>query len=202
MSLSVYVSVTRALGCGRLLISSIIHSLASAESGGTYRRPTRRRERWKGRHVQVDEQEDCMAKHADVHQGCMCRCSCVPARALSRCACLIRARCPTVWFTVLCRCACGAYLFKSLILIHEHKHSCPPPDWVLSLHHSGKKMSRGISFPLLSAVSYSGKAVVAETLVGTLTWHCRTVLTWCIALLRTCCWTPVTVAAIQDPYCP
>lgn len=37
----------------------------------TYRRPARGRERWKGRNVQLDQREGCMAKRSNVHQGCV-----------------------------------------------------------------------------------------------------------------------------------
>lgn len=54
---------------------------------GTYHRPARGRERWKGPNVQPDRQEGRMAKRINVHHGCVCRCSCVRARSLPCCAC-------------------------------------------------------------------------------------------------------------------
>lgn len=95
---------------------------------------------------------------------CVCSCLCV----------LQRARCPDVWFTILCCRACGAYLFKSPMLTNTYKHITRIPTKVLPLLQSVDwEMSRGASFPLLTVCSDSGKPVVAHTLAGSSTWHSR-----------------------------
>ncbi len=185
MSLFVSVSIMWVLCCGRSQL--VLHPLFTASHwlrAGDLSPSSQRRERWKGRNVQLDQREGCMAKRSNVHYGCV-RVQvfmCVSMKSALLCV-LQRARCPDVWFTILCCRACGAYPFKSLMLTHTHSRT---PARVLSLLHSVHwKMSRSISFPLLPVCCDSGKPVVAETLAGSLTWHRRAVLTRRITLLRT-----------------
>lgn len=157
---------------------------------GTYHRSARGRERWKGRNVQLDQREGCTAKRTNVHHGCVWASVCVCVwvfRCMSTKSAVLyvrpRARCPDVWFTTpRCR-ARGAYPFKSVMLTHTHTVTYPRQS-AASAPFS-RKMSRGISFPLLPVCSDSGKPAVAQTLAGSPTWHCRAFLTRWIALRRT-----------------
>lgn len=148
---------------------------------GTYHRPSRGRERWKGHNVQLDQREGCMPKHTNVHHRFVCVCELEVGLVLNV---LQRGRCPDVWFTMLCRRARGAYPFKSLMLARTNTW-LRTPSTVLPLLRSGGKMSRGISFPLLPVCNQSGKPAVAQALAGSLTCQRGAVLTRRITLLRT-----------------
>lgn len=121
---------------------------------GAYHCLARGRERWKGRNVQLDQQE-----------GFICT---------SFLMCVFKGSWePRVWMhdSVCVRCACRAHPLKSLILIHRCRHSgshnraASPP--------LSRKMSRVISFPLPPVGRYNRKPPAAKTVVGILTWSCR-----------------------------
>lgn len=134
---------------------------------GTYHHPAGGRERWKGRNVQLDQWNALMC--------IMSVCAGVCVRAWRRpCAC---CREPGV---LMCDSQYSAVVPVEHIRLnqwcwHTNTH----------IHVLRTECCRGISFPLLPVCSDSGNPVVAETLVGSLMWHCRVVLTHGITLLRT-----------------
>lgn len=132
MSLFVSVSIIWALCCGRSLIPSIIHSFALTENRGliVIQPEGGRGERdvmcnWTSEGVAWPNTLACIVAVC----VCVCAGACVFEHEVCLAVCVqLRARYPNVWFTILCCRACGAYLFKSLIMTYEHTHSCSPTE--------------------------------------------------------------------------
>lgn len=79
--LSLCLSCERSAVVTRNLYFIHYSQLCIAWEQGTYHRPARGRERWKGHTVQLDQRESCTAKRANVHHGRVCAGVCVRARS-------------------------------------------------------------------------------------------------------------------------
>lgn len=175
------VSIMWALRCGRSRL--VLHLLFTAShwlrGGGLI--TSQREAEVKGTECLSGPARGLNGRHAHVLSWVWgCRCLCVGADLLWE---LQRARCPDVWFTILCFPARGVSLYLNHWCWHTIIHVVPSDSTHCSILCAKKWAGTFLS-------QCSQYAVVVESMWllrswGSLTWRWRVVLLQCIKLLRT-----------------